>query len=225
MNSRTRNSPRVGWFQDRWPVWAAWILSFWSGLVRTRVIGMEQKERFPGACFAHWHGDEMALLSLGGRIGVTILVSHSRDGETMARAARSLGYRVARGSSSRGAVGGLLALIKAARAGEHVVLAVDGPRGPRGVCKPGIVRLAQKAGVPLLPAGVAVSRRVLFRKSWSQVYLPLPFARQVILIGDPIRFPEAVAAEDIDRHCRRVEEALGRTRERAEEALAGWRGC
>lgn len=224
MNSMVKNTPRVGWFRDCWPVWAARILSFWSGLVRTRVIGMEQSKDFPGACFAHWHGDEMALLALGGRIGVTILVSHSRDGETMARAAHSLGYRVVRGSSSRrGAVGGLLALIKAARAGDHVVLAVDGPRGPRGVCKPGIVRLAQKAGVPLLPAGVAVSRRYLFRKSWSQVYLPLPFARQVILIGDPVRFPEEAKGEELEGHCRRVVEALCRARDRAEEALAAWR--
>ena len=54
------------------------------------------------------------------------------------------------------------------------------------------------------------------------MYLSLPFARQVILIGDPIRFPEAAEAEDVDRHCRLVEEALGRARDRAEEALAAW---
>ena len=223
MESRDNSDSPGRSFQDRWPVWAARFLLLWSKLVRTRVIGMEQKERFPGACFAHWHGDEIALLPVGGRMGVTILVSRSRDGKSMARAARTLGYRVVRGSSSRGAVGGLLALMKAVREGHHVVLAVDGPRGPRGVCKPGIVRLAQKNGVPLFPAGVAVSRRFVFKRTWNQVYLPLPFSRQVVLIGDPMHFPKEASDEEMDLFCRQVEEALRRAAAGAEEALASWR--
>lgn len=211
------------WVGSRWPARAARMLSFWSRTVRTRVIGMEQKERYPGACFAHWHGDELALLPIGGRMGVTILVSRSRDGEKMAAAAGVLGFRVARGSSSRGAAAGLLALMKAARDGNHVVLAVDGPRGPRGVCKPGIVRLAQKSGVPVFPAGVAVSRRIVFRRTWNQVYLPLPFARQVVLIGDPLHFPPRASDEEMALFCRRVEEGLRRAAAGAAEALAEWR--
>lgn len=223
MGSRTKSGFLRRWLADRWPAWAARFLFVWSKLVRTRLIGMEQAERFPGACFAHWHGDEIALLPVGGRMGVTILVSRSRDGEKMARAARTLGFRVVRGSSGRGGVGGLLSMMKAAREGHHVVLAVDGPRGPRGVCKPGIVRLAQKTGVPLFPAGVAVSRRFVFKKSWNQVYLPLPFSRQVILIGDPIHFPKEASDEEMNLFCRQVEEALRRAAAGAEEALANWR--
>src|SRR3972149_1227821 len=107
MESRAENGSPGRSFRERWPVWAARFLFVWSKLVRTRVIGMEQKDRFPGACFAHWHGDEIALLPVGGRMGVTILVSRSRDGKSMARAARTLGYRVVRGSSSPGAGGGV----------------------------------------------------------------------------------------------------------------------
>ena len=223
MESRGKRGFLGRWFGDRWPAWAARFLFVWSKLVRTRVIGMEQKDRFPGACFAHWHGDEIALLPVGGRMGVTILVSRSRDGKSMARAARTLGYRVVRGSSSRGAVGGLLALMKTVREGHHVVLAVDGPRGPRGVCKPGIVRLAQKNGVPLFPAGVAVSRRFVFKRTWNQVYLPLPFSRQVVFIGDPMHFPKEASGEEMHLFCGQVEEALRRAAAGAEEALASWR--
>ncbi len=168
---------------------------------------------------AHWHGDELALVSRFGSLGLTILVSHSKDGEIMARATRSLGYRVTRGSSSRGAVGGLLALIKAVRDGHNVVLAVDGPKGPRGVCKPGIVRVVQKAGVPLFPVGVASTRRFVFKKTWNQVYLPLPFSRQVIFIDKPIYFPKKASAEEMDHHCRRVEEGLRTAHKKAKSAL------
>jgi lysophospholipid acyltransferase (LPLAT)-like uncharacterized protein len=206
------------WLDERWPIWAANVLKFLSSLVRTEIIGVEQGHGL--VCgIAHWHGDELALVPRFGNFGLTILVSHSKDGEKMARATRALGYRVTRGSSSRGAVGGLLALIKAVRDGHTVVLAVDGPKGPRGVCKPGIVRVVQKAGVPLFPVGVASTRRFVFKKTWNQVYLPLPFSRQVIYIDKPIYFPKKASPEEMNRHCRKVEEGLRAAHSNAKTAL------
>ncbi len=195
------------WFDRHWPVWGVNILKFSSGLVRTRVVGVEQVQSIPCGV-AHWHGDELTLFPRFGHLTPTILVSHSKDGEIMARATRALGYRVTRGSSTRGAVGGLIALIKAVKEGYTVVLAVDGPQGPRGVCKPGIIRLVQKTGVPLFPVGVATTRRFVFKKTWNQVYLPLPFSRQVIFVDKPISFPKKAGPEEMNRYCRQVEESL-----------------
>jgi lysophospholipid acyltransferase (LPLAT)-like uncharacterized protein len=216
-------SPYSRWFESRWPVWAAKVLRFFSRLVRTRVIGLEQTEDYPNLCAAHWHGDEIALFSHFGSWGLTLLVSQSKDGEIMARAAEALGYRVTRGSSSRGAVGGLLALIKAARSGQSVVLAVDGPQGPRWVCKQGIVQVAQKAGLPLFPVGVAVSRKFVFKKTWNQVYFPLPFARQIILVGRPLNFPKKAPAEDVEHYREQVEKALHEAHRNAQNMLEQWR--
>lgn len=209
-------------FVDRWPVCGAKILWLLSRLVRTKVIGIDQIKHFPKVVFAHWHGDELVLLPRCGNLGITILVSHSKDGAIMAKAAQILGYRITRGSSTRGAVGGLLALIKAVRAGHNAVLAVDGPRGPRGKCKPGVVRLAQKTGVPLFPVGVVASRKFVFKKSWNQAYLPLPFSRQVIFFDKPIYFQNTTDADSMERHSRRVEEALHHAHHRAEAEMAKW---
>ena len=140
----------------------------------------------------------------------------------MATAARALGYRVTRGSSSRGAVGGLLALLKEVRAGHNTALAVDGPRGPRGVCKPGIVRLAQKTGAPLFPMGVAASQKFVFKKTWNQVYLPLPFSRQVIYLTEPLCFSEKANPEEMDALCSHVEEELHRAQQEAQRVLESW---
>lgn len=197
-------------------------MRFWSRLVRLRVVGLEQTTRFSRFAAAHWHGDEMALITHFGPTGVTLLVSRSRDGEIMAKATRTLGYRVTRGSSSWGAVGGLLALIKTLRSGHSVVLAVDGPRGPRGVCKMGIVQLAQKTGVPLFPVGVSVSRKFVFRKTWNQVYLPLPFARQVILVDPPLFFSKTSDTNKMEQYRLSVEEALHKAHDRAERILRDW---
>jgi lysophospholipid acyltransferase (LPLAT)-like uncharacterized protein len=140
----------------------------------------------------------------------------------MATAARTLGYRVTRGSSSRGAVGGLLALLKEVRAGHNTALAVDGPRGPRGVCKPGIVRLAQKTGAPLFPMGVASSRKFVFKKTWNKVYLPLPFSRQVIYLTEPLHFPEKTNTEEMEALCRLVEQGLAHAQREAQKVLENW---
>ena len=166
------------------------------------MIGAEQVRGLRAYSVAHWHGDELALLPRFGSLGLTLLVSQSKDGARMARAAQFFGYKITRGSSTRGAVGGLLALMKALRSGDPVVLAVDGPQGPRGVCKPGIVRLSQKTGVPLFPIGVAARPRYVFKKTWNQVYLPLPFGRQVVFVDKPLYFPVTNNNEAIEAQCR-----------------------
>lgn len=205
---------------ERWPIWAASILKVWLKLVRSTLVGVEQTQGIPCG-IAIWHGDELALIPRFGHLAPTLLVSQSRDGESMARATQALGYRVTRGSSSRGAVGGLIALIRAVREGRPVVLAVDGPQGPRGVCKPGIIRIVQKTGAPLFPVGVAVSHRFVFRKTWNQVYLPIPFSRQVVFVDRPILFSETHGPGAMDRHCRQVEAALREAHEKARMMLEG----
>lgn len=207
------------WIDEHWPVWAAIFLWGLSRLGYTKIVLNKKMDEYPVVCYAHWHGDELALIPRFGRWKLAILVSHSKDGEIMAKGARWLGYQVIRGSSTRGAVGGLVALIKAVRGGNSAVLAVDGPTGPRGVCKPGIVRLAQKTGVPLFPVGVATTRKYVFKKSWNRVYLPLPGFRQVIFVDDPLFFPPDDREGDSYDLCRRTEKALNNARKKAENIL------
>lgn len=204
------------------PLTAARLLWFLSRLVPTKIEGFDQVQQLGQTNFAHWHGDELALLPWFGKVKAALLVSHSQDGEMMAKGARYLGYHVVRGSSSRGAVGGMMALIKAIREGYHGVLAVDGPGGPRHVCKPGIVRLTQKGGVPLLLVGVAVSRKYAFERSWNKTYLPLPFSRQVIFFDQPLIIGPEKDPESLERYCREVEAALHKAKRKAEEKLRQW---
>lgn len=204
------------------PVLAAILVQSLSKLVRTKMVGFEQIQQLGKVNFAHWHGDELALLPRFGLLNAAILVSHSRDGDMMARGATYMGYHVVRGSSSRGAVGGMLALIKASKQGFHASLAVDGPRGPRFVCKPGIVRLCQKAGIPLLPAGVAVSNAYFFKKSWNKTFFPLPFSRQVFFFGKPVYFGPEKDPQSLEAYCREVEAALHRAHDEASQILMMW---
>ena len=83
----------------------------------------------------------------------------------------------------------------------------------------GIVQLAQKTGVPLLPVGVATSRKYILKKTWNQVYLPLPFARQMILLDEPLFFSRTSDRKQMEQYRLSVETSLHRARDKAERIL------
>jgi lysophospholipid acyltransferase (LPLAT)-like uncharacterized protein len=127
--------------------------------------------------FAHWHGDELALLQLVRRYRLVTLASPSKDGRIMATVLRLMGARVAVGSSSRGGVGGLKALLRLAREGHNVSFAVDGPRGPIYKLKPGVLETARVLDCPVFYASVSCDRAFHLHRSWNRAFLPKPFAR------------------------------------------------
>jgi len=124
-----------------------------------------------------------------------------------------------RGSSSRGGAGALRGLLKALKKGNCALMAVDGPRGPRGEVKPGIVYLARRTGVPVYPVSVAVSRGRRLARAWDQFLLPGPWARTVVCFGEPWRPEDGVA---IEAQCAALAEALHGARR---EALANLEGA
>ena len=139
---------------------------------------------------AHWHGDELLLVGVFRNTNMAALTSRSRDGQLMTRVLHWLGYRTVRGSSTRGGAAGLKGLIDVViREGCSASLAVDGPRGPLHKMKPGILKLAQETGHPIVLGAAATSRKYVFKKTWNQCYLPLPFSSCVVVYGPPIFVP------------------------------------
>jgi hypothetical protein len=72
--------------------------------------------------------------------------------------------------------------------------------------------------------GVATSHKFVFEKSWNKSYLPLPFGRQVILVGEPLYFSTTVNPDEMERECRRVEAALHHAHEEARRLLDARQG-
>lgn len=176
-------------FPFNWPRWAARLLKFSSKLVRARVIGYPDLAETGPVIFASWHSEDLSMLPHFGRSRADVLVSPSRDGSMLSQALGVMGFQALRGSSSRGGLGGLLALKKSLEEGRSVVFAADGPRGPRQVAKPGPVYLAAKTGCPVYPAGAASDKSYVFTKSWSKTKIPLPGARVVVVFGPPLHIP------------------------------------
>ncbi len=164
---------------------------------------------------AFWHGDELSILGLHRRYQVAGMVSTSRDGEMMARSLELLDIKCARGSSTRGGASALKGMCRLSREGRIPVIAVDGPRGPYHKAKPGIFTLSALLGAEIIPAGIACSRALVFRKTWNQAYLPYPFAKIQVVWGPPI--PAVGRHEDphLDRLSAELERSLNTVRQTA----------
>lgn len=129
---------------------------------------------------AHFHGDELVLLSTIRRYRVATITSTSKDGELMNTAVLLMGGKTSRGSSTRGSVSALKGLIKLCKNGNNSSFAVDGPKGPIFEVKPGIFEVVRLLGSPIFTGGAYADRAWHFPKSWNKTFLPKPFARVVI---------------------------------------------
>jgi lysophospholipid acyltransferase (LPLAT)-like uncharacterized protein len=178
----------------------AWLLGrTW----RLEVVGNEHVEqlrrRGTPVVFAVWHGYLLVPLWHRRGEGVTLLVGEHRDAEYLARAARSWGYCVVRGSSTRGGIGGLKQIMGIISLGRDVAFTPDGPRGPRGVAKPGALHAAMLGGGAVVPIGADASSWWRLG-SWDRFAIPRPFSRVRLVYGSPVtaeaasRVPQTVGA-------------------------------
>jgi len=127
-----------------------------------------------------WHQDLPACLAAFKNKNIAVLISQSKDGSKFAKLAKSLGYNVFRGSSSRGQ-SEIKHLLKALKNGISAGMALDGPKGPALTAKPGAEWLSGKANAPLIKIKVKYSR--VFRlNSWDKTFIPLPFSKITIFI-------------------------------------------
>ena len=134
---------------------------------------------------AHWHGDELALVSIVKRYSIATIASQSKDGELMAKVLKWMGAKTSRGSSTRGGVQALKGLLRLLKDGGNCSFAVDGPKGPLHKVKPGIFEVSRMMEGRIYVAGVACNRAWVFSKSWNKAYLPKPFARIYVHWSEP----------------------------------------
>ncbi len=174
-----------------------WMSLLPAGAVLTRLLGRslryafinyetEQRLRRTGEpILAVWHSQLFFFVYYYRDQAIPVMMSHSADGEILARLANSLGFFPVRGSSSRGGMAAFREVVRLLKEGRGTGFAPDGPRGPRCLVQPGISELARASGRPILPASFAARRRVVFN-SWDRFVLPLPFSRVVVIYGEPL---------------------------------------
>jgi len=179
---------------------------------RVRICSPENEQdaldRHHSLIYASWHQRFFPGITLfSTRRPIAIMISQSRDGEMVARVVDILGWQSVRGSSTRGGVAALRQLKKLALEGYKIGHIVDGPKGPFGHVKPGLLRIAQVAGKPIVPTIVSPQRKWVFN-SWDRFMVPKPFSRIVIRFGDPIVVPTKLETAAFEQQRLFIEERL-----------------
>ncbi len=181
------------------------FIAGWSGLLLLNVLGFTWRvkvidphevsplrKKTAKRIYCFWHNRLLGLAYTQRFKNVGILISSHFDGEIIARIVSRLGYHPLRGSSTRGGSAGLLSMLKNEEVW-HLAITVDGPRGPKGVVKPGVIYLAAKSNLHIVPVSCDTSRKWVL-PSWDNFEIPKPFAKIIVSWGKPF------FADDIDEH-------------------------
>ena len=181
-------------------------------------VGFEGEEaNWPSGApriIAFWHGRQLFMPWVYVGVGkrekrkpMHVLISKHKDGRLAAKVMSLMGVDSVAGSSSSGATGAALQLLRVLRRGSHIGITPDGPKGPVKVLKVGVVKIAQASGAPVYPSAVGINKCWIF-KSWDKMILPRPFSKVVLVMGRPIFVPRELTAEETETWRQRLENAI-----------------
>ena len=157
-------------------------------------------------CF--WHGRMGLMLhAWPHRTPIYILISAHGDGRLISQVISRFGIHTISGSSRKKGAQALANVLDVLKKGGVVGFTPDGPRGPRYHVAPGVVGAARLAQVDIFPASFATSHHRKL-KSWDEFYIPFPFSRAAIVVGDPIEHPKSADETEIARVTQLVENGL-----------------
>ncbi len=182
-----------------------------------------------GVIVAFWHGRLMMSPRLCQETHrqVFMLISANRDGEIIAKAVKSFDLEFIRGSAAnpkkptknKGGASAVTQIMAVLADGNVVGVTPDGPRGPGGKVQPGIIKLAQMSGAPIIPAGIS-SARGRRLSTWDRFLFAAPFSRAFYVAGPAIWVGPENDAEMLESTRRKVENALASVT-RTADTLAG----
>lgn len=125
------------------------------------------------------------------------LTSPSGDGSVIADVCARFGVRAIRGSSSRRGMQAMREMAAIAGQGHAIAITPDGPRGPKYRLNPGLIKLAQLTGAPVMPVHIRFARAVRL-PTWDAFLLPVPFSRVEIELGAWHRVPRESTEEECE---------------------------
>lgn len=204
-------------------VFARWVRTWRVEVLRAdgTLVALRDYAIAP-AVYALCERDLVAITAAASATPAVALVAPGDDGDWVVAIARPLGCRFARGSSRRDGMTGSRQLIEMLRSDPALsaLVAVDGPLGPSGVVREGVVHCAAWSARPLVPVVAAARRAIVFRRSWAQHYLPLPFTRIVLAAGAPLVIEQPLDRDAGKAGAEKIAQQFELLRARAEHAVA-----
>jgi lysophospholipid acyltransferase (LPLAT)-like uncharacterized protein len=203
-------------------------LRLYLSFLRVRVVGEEAAHkqfskygRVIAAVFHQRFLPALAYVTKFRNFKPIVMISQSSDGELIASLASRLGLVPVRGSSTRGGRDALMAILRALKKNPGVIHIVDGPTGPKGVIKPGLMAMAQVTGAPIFPIIISAEKAWVMR-SWDRFLVPKPFSKVTIRWGDPFPVPRGTRPDQLEELRKQVESLMLEAHAEA-DLKSGWR--
>lgn len=145
--------------------------------------------------FSIWHQNLIGAIFSQINKPHAVIVSPSNDGELVASTCERMGHFVARGSSSRGGQSALKKMIRLLKSYPGAIT-IDGPQGPAGIPKKGILELAYLTKLPIVPFTIIPKKYWVIEKSWDKFRIPKPFTTFYIHFGAPLHVDKECKSDD-----------------------------
>lgn len=192
-----------------------WFYAFESLFYNCKNINYPEQKP---VIFALWHAHQCALYANKDRGSLNVMISKSNDGDIIAAATEHMGIKVVRGSHKRSGASASLALIEKLEQGESAAITIDGPRGPKGKVKDGVINIAKLTQIPIIPmTWYSPSKWLLKFDTWDEFRFPLLGVKTVAVYGEPIYVPSDCSKEDVEMYRQKLETALNDLYKYAEE--------
>lgn len=193
---------------------AYFLIRLYLSMIRVRTLDEAAFLRFLQSgrkCVgAVWHQRFFGVLGYVTKfryLTLSVMISMSRDGDWIAPVVKWLGLRPVRGSSSKGGKEALAAMVQSLVQHQAALHIIDGPRGPKGEIKAGLIRLAQLSKAAILPLYISVDRAWI-TGSWDRFLIPKPFGKVLVRFGDPIEVPEQMDPKTFEAFRLNVEKKM-----------------
>ena len=173
-------------------VLAKWLLLIIYKTNRWDIRGSENFEialnNKKSVIISTWHGQLLTTFMHLAKKKYYGLAGLNRDGELISRVGNKLGWKILRGSSSRGGSRIFIEIVKILRQPSTLIgITPDGPRGPEKIPKAGVIKAAQKTGAIIIPVSSISTRNWKF-VNWHTFFLEKPFGKIYLKYGKPITF-------------------------------------
>ena len=165
---------------------------------------------------AFWH-NQLMMISFSWMIKkkINILASGHSDGRFGAIVGKYFNLNNIQ-TSNKTKMMSLRPIFKLLKENKYIGITPDGPRGPKEEVSEGIIKIAKKSGVPIIPIGFWSSKNLQL-KSWDSFLITLPFSKCSFVWSKPIKIPFDLKEKKIFHFQKLIQSKLNQCIKKAKE--------
>ena len=164
---------------------------------------------------AFWHSQLMMIgFSWKKNKNVNILASGHSDGRFGAIVGKYFNLNNIQTSEKNKNVS-LRSVFKLLNDNNYIGITPDGPRGPKEIVSEGIIKIAKKSKVPIIPIGFWSSKNFKL-KSWDSFLITLPFSKCSFVWNKPLEIPYNIQENQIQHYQKLLQEKINQSVKKAQ---------